>query len=318
MLRLGTAGAWLAARPTATVVAMVDEEASSAGAPRRPRRALVCGGGGVAGLAWMVGFLHGAVSTGLDLAGSDLVVGTSAGTVAGALLATSGVSAAFARLTGNAPLPFEAEPPRDAFTAAVPRIVPLAGTGRYVAEFMALALSVPAEMTVMAERRRTMVERAGTGSWPQSRLLVTVLSERAGGRRVLTSDSGVDLVTALTASCAVPGMWPAVPLPDGDVCADAGVLSATHADLAADYDPVIVLRPVPNLQGNLAAEDDVLRRALIVEPVTDLSQGPAHTDPRPQAARLGYAQAIKAATTLHSAWSSPEHPSAPSGDGGRP
>ena len=47
-------------------------------------RALVLGGGGVTGIAWMTGLLAGLAEAGTDLTSADLVVGTSAGSVVGA------------------------------------------------------------------------------------------------------------------------------------------------------------------------------------------------------------------------------------------
>src|ERR1700677_2370162 len=42
-------------------------------------QALVLGGGGVAGIAWMTGVLAGLADAGQDVTGADLLVGTSAG-----------------------------------------------------------------------------------------------------------------------------------------------------------------------------------------------------------------------------------------------
>lgn len=53
--------------------------------------ALALGGGGVTGIAWETGLLKGLRDAGLDLTGADLIVGTSAGSVVGAQMAT-GVS----------------------------------------------------------------------------------------------------------------------------------------------------------------------------------------------------------------------------------
>ena len=47
-------------------------------------RALVLGGGGVTGVAWELGMLHGLAEAGVDLTDADLVVGTSAGSVVAA------------------------------------------------------------------------------------------------------------------------------------------------------------------------------------------------------------------------------------------
>ena len=57
------------------------------GAPSRPRRAFVLGGGGVLGFAWIVGALSALqVEAGFDARDVQLVVGTSAGAVAAAAL----------------------------------------------------------------------------------------------------------------------------------------------------------------------------------------------------------------------------------------
>ena len=55
------------------------------------KRALVLGGGGVTGVAWEIGLLHGLAGLGADLSAADLFVGTSAGSVVAAQL-TSGTA----------------------------------------------------------------------------------------------------------------------------------------------------------------------------------------------------------------------------------
>ncbi|MHA6750816.1 patatin-like phospholipase family protein [Dermacoccus nishinomiyaensis] len=267
-------------------------------------RAAVCGGGGVAGLAWMVGYLHGATVSGIPLRSADLVIGTSAGAVAATLLrSTGGLPTAFRRLSNEDDLPFEAPPPSAGFATAAPKILAeTTNPGAYARAFLDLSLTVPATEPVMEARLGTLKERVGTTRWTAGDLRITTLSHRTAERRVLTRDSGVGLLTALAASCAVPGVWPAVPLPDGDLGVDAGPLSATHADLAQDAERVLVLRPVPNLQGDLAAETDVLERALIVEPTHPL-EGPTDRDPRVTACLAGFAQALTQTDLLRSAWS---------------
>jgi NTE family protein len=51
-------------------------------------RALVLGGGAIAGLAWMAGLASGLRRERVDLADADLIVGTSAGAIVGTMLAT--------------------------------------------------------------------------------------------------------------------------------------------------------------------------------------------------------------------------------------
>src|SRR5260370_24876044 len=52
-------------------------------------RALVLGGGGVAGVAWELVILMGLYDTGVDVRGADIIIGTSAGSVVSAQI-TSG------------------------------------------------------------------------------------------------------------------------------------------------------------------------------------------------------------------------------------
>ena len=52
------------------------------------RRALVLGGGGVTGVAWEIGLITGLAGLGIDLAAADVIIGTSAGSVVGADIAS--------------------------------------------------------------------------------------------------------------------------------------------------------------------------------------------------------------------------------------
>ena len=65
-----------------------DQDQLQAGATRRVRaagqRALVLGGGGSAGNAWLIGVIAGLFDAGLDVTEADLIIGTSAGSTAAA------------------------------------------------------------------------------------------------------------------------------------------------------------------------------------------------------------------------------------------
>ena len=54
----------------------------------RSDRALVLAGGGVAGIAWMLGMIDGLRRRDVDLVAADLIVGTSAGACVGGAVAT--------------------------------------------------------------------------------------------------------------------------------------------------------------------------------------------------------------------------------------
>jgi NTE family protein len=80
---------------------------------------------------------------------------------------------------------------------------------------------------------------------------------------VFSRDSGVALVDAVAASCAVPGIWPPVTI-NGRRYIDGGVGSATHADLAAGYDRILVIVPAqpdqPDQAGPFEQLDGELER----------------------------------------------------------
>ena len=79
--------------------------------------------------------------------------------------------------------------------------------------------------------------------WVGDRLRVVVVEATSGDRQVLAASSGVDLVDAVTASCAVPGVWPPVTIA-GSRYVDGGIWSVANADLAAGCDRILVLAPL--------------------------------------------------------------------------
>jgi NTE family protein len=77
-------------------------------------QALVLGGGGVAGIAWMTGVLAGLADAGRDVTGADLLVGTSAGAAVAAQVGSGlPLDALLARQVDPAPQapPRPARPP---------------------------------------------------------------------------------------------------------------------------------------------------------------------------------------------------------------
>ena len=59
---------------------------------------------------------------------------------------------------------------------------------------------------------------------------------------VFDASSGVSLLDAVAASCAVPLVWPPVPI-NGTTYVDGGIRSPANADLAEGADVVVVLAP---------------------------------------------------------------------------
>ena len=96
--------------------------------------------------------------------------------------------------------------------------------------------------------------------WPDRPLVVTAVDAQTGEFVAWDRDSGVPLVRAVAASCAVPCVFPPITV-DGRRYVDGGMRSGTNADLAAGSDPVLVLAPMAGISphGAPAAELDGLR-----------------------------------------------------------
>src|SRR3954467_11753101 len=68
-------------------------------------RALVLGGGGSTGNAWLIGVIAGLFEEGLDVTAADLTIGTSAGSTAAAQIAGASPTELFAATVAAVPPP---------------------------------------------------------------------------------------------------------------------------------------------------------------------------------------------------------------------
>ncbi len=258
--------------------------------------ALVLGGGGVTGIAWHTGLLLGLAGSGADPTGADLLVGTSAGSTVGAQLgAGHGLDELFARQVDPSTLATERTPPIT-MAELVALLTPVY-TARIDADERRRrlgALALAADTVDEDVRRAVLAGRLVGHEWPGRRLLVPVVDAVTGARRVLDRTCGVDLVDAVAASSAVPGVWPPVTI-DGVRCIDGGVWSPTNADLATGHDRVLVLAPIvdPTVEAEVAALAGRARVVLVRPDAASLGAfGSDVLDPaaREPAARAGLVQ----------------------------
>lgn len=273
-------------------------------------KALVLGGGGVTGVAWEIGLLHGLAERGVDLTDAGLFVGTSAG------------SSVAAQVLSGVPL-------RDLFDAQLAdatgelsaRIGPGVILGFLVAGLWpgdpvrgrawlgrrALRTSTVPE----AERRAVIARRIGDGAWPAARLRITAVEAETGEVRVFDATSGVSLIDAVSASCAVPLVWPPATI-GGVRYVDGGVRSVANVDLAAGCRQVVVLAPTvrsarrsgrpevqlaslgPEVRGAVVSPDAAAVRAIGANVLDPARRRPA--------AEAGYAQAAAEAGRLRAIW----------------
>ena len=94
------------------------------------------------------------------------------------------------------------------------------------------------------DREGVIRSRLPAHDWPQRDLRITAVDTESGEFTVFTPDSGVDLVSAVAASCAVPTVWPPVEI-GGRTYMDGGMRSTANIDVAAGADRIVVLAPLP-------------------------------------------------------------------------
>jgi NTE family protein len=274
----------------------------------------VLGGGGLSGIAWETGLLAGLAAGGADVSTADYVLGTSAGATVAAQLG-SGLS-----LTGLFERQTVPELQSAELSPDIGRVIELMESW----EKLPLEYPDPAELrrevgqralavqTVPeAERRAVIAGRLPRHSWPARKLAVVAVEAHSGDVRVFDQDSGADLVDAVTASCAIPGIWPPVTIGPGRYI-DGGTRSAVNADLAAGYRRVLILVPMadPSLEEQVAsltqAGPDGAAGVLVLGPDDEslavMGLNPLDPEVRAPVARAGYAQGRRSAAGAARFW----------------
>lgn len=275
-------------------------------------RALVLGGGGITGVAWLLGLLAGLAERGVHLRGADVVIGTSAGSIVGAQL-TTGADLEVRYAAQLAPPDGEraVAPSRAVLVRLAVALLGPQEPERVRARIGRVALR--ASRVPEQERLDVIGARLHSRDWAPGRdLRVTAVDAHTGAFRVFTPASGVGLVPAVAASCAVPGIWPPVTVGDRRYY-DGGVRSLANADLAGHAQRVVVLAPLLRGMGPVGAvapQVAALRRAgaqvalITPDPAALAAIGRNVLDPahRAAAARAGRAQAPSAVDTVAAVW----------------
>ncbi|GAA1186189.1 NTE family protein [Kitasatospora gansuensis] len=207
-------------------------------------RALVLGPGSHVGTAWTAGLAYGLRRDGVDLGEADLIVGTSAGAIIGALLATGQDPGRLATSARRSAHRVKADPARMGAVFAVlgDRSQEPGEVRRRVGRLALDSTDPQAEEALIAGRAALI----GVAAWPQRRLLITAVDATTGEPVVWDRDSGVPLVHAVAASSAFPGAAPPVAI-DGRRYMDGALRSGTNADLAAGARTLVVVEPMAHL-----------------------------------------------------------------------
>jgi NTE family protein len=295
-------------------------------APAVDERALVLGGGGSTGNAWLIGVIAGLFDAGLDVTEADLIIGTSAGSTAAAQITSATPTELLAAILAAAPQ--QRTGPVKPDGGRVP-IGPVADhmerTSRIIAAAedaadmrrrmgaAALDMDAASDGSGQTRWRATVAARLPSQRWPEQAVLITVVDAHTGEPVVFDRHSGVDLVDAVAASTAG-----GPPYSIGDHrYIDGGYRSIENADLAAGYGRVLVLSPFggksrhPREWGtHLAAQVDELRaggsRVETIFPDSNsehmFGANAMDLSLRPPAARAGYDQGRALAEQLTEFW----------------
>lgn len=290
-------------------------------------RALVLGGGGSTGNAWLIGVIAGLFDGGLDVTGADLTIGTSAGSTAAAQIAGATPAELLAAVLAAAPQP-RTGPDGSGRERVSTRPVTdhLGRTNKIIAASedaadmrrrmgaSALGMDAASDPSVQARWRATVAARLPSQHWPQRTVLITAVDAQTGEPVVFDRHSGVDLADAVAASCA-SGF--AYRIGDSHYIDGGYRANAENADLAAGYARVLVLSPfggrtrTPWEWGmDLATQVEELRahgsRVETIFPDRDAEHmfGANAMDPslRPSAARAGHAQGSALTEQLTEFW----------------
>ncbi|MCX5044507.1 patatin-like phospholipase family protein [Aldersonia sp. NBC_00410] len=289
-------------------------------------RAVVLGGGGSTGNAWLIGVAAGLFDAGLDVTTADLTVGTSAGSTAAAQLAGATPTELLAAILAAAPQqrtgPVGTErghvpirPVADHLTR-INKIIASAEDAPDMRRRMgaaALDMDAASDGSWQTQWRATVASRLPGQRWPQRTVLITAVDADTGEPVGFDRDSGVDLADAVAASCAS-----GLPYRIGDSrYIDGGYRRNENADLATGYARVLVLSPFggrslqpPEWGMQLAAQVDELRaRGSRVETIFPDSNSEhlfganaMDLSLRPPAARAGYEQGRARAEQLTELW----------------
>jgi NTE family protein len=278
-------------------------------------RALVLGGGGLAGIAWEIGVLKGLLDAGVPVLDADLVVGTSAGSAvgAGASLSVELVKKFYDQQLDHGPEDAEmgAELDLEEFATTMFQALTSASTPQEVrAKLGEVALATPT--VPESVRRNIILARLPSNEWPERNLVITACDAHTGEFVTFTRESGVELVDAVAASCAVPGVWPPVTI-NGRRYMDGGVRSTINADLAEGYDRILILAPFPPIASPMGPSFDeeiapLQEKSRVVAVVPNEAAqaafgfNPLDPSTRPESARVGLAQGTAYADEVRTIW----------------
>ncbi len=211
----------------------------------KDRGLLICGSGDYM-LAWTIGYFYALHQSGVDLSSAEIIVGSSAGAIAGSAIATGHLQHLIAELNFFVDMPHLL-----AELVVNTKINPsqkralqlcLAVKDGKLASIQEIGKAALAAHTTSPRNYESTIKRlVGKRTWPADKLYITANDCYTGERLVISHIDNIPIEQACTASNAWPGLKTPVWLGDR-VCMDGGVSeTTTHADILSGAKRVLVL-----------------------------------------------------------------------------
>lgn len=213
-------------------------------------RALVLGGGGSAGNAWLIGVLAGFQDAGLDVTDAEQIIGTSAGATVAIQITNAPMPELYTAILDAVPPPDPtppggARPPVGSQPDHLERTQQVIDAASDAADMrrrmgaLFIELDNASAGAGTARWRRTVAARMTGYSWPTTRVLLTAVDAETGEPVTFDRHSGIDLVDAVAASTAGGSAYRI----GAHRYIDGGYRRNENADLAAGAARVLVLSP---------------------------------------------------------------------------
>ena len=207
-------------------------------------KALVLGGGGAVGFGWQIGLLTGLTEAGIDVAGADLVIGTSAGSVVGACLSSGTEFTAAIDAVDRLSSALTAKQLAEGFQVLLGAMAEAgfesdpAAALRKIGDLAAAKETPPDEATFLS-----LIDSLKGTAWPE-RFRATAIDVTTGELRVWGPGDGIELRHGIASSCAAPVVFPPVTI-QGRRYMDGGVFSHLNTAAATGADKILALACFP-------------------------------------------------------------------------
>ena len=211
------------------------------------QRGLALGGGGTPLIAWYVGYFNALKKNGVDLSNADVVVGTSAGSIFGAMLTSGHLWRLTAEmdLFSDFPAVLAEMMPALKFTPSQIRAqraeLSVRDGSPVSIQRIGKAAMASSNPDGIANHYKVMKKLLTATAWPADGMFTTAIDCFTGQRIVVSKASDVPINVACAASSSAPGQVGPTFVKDR-LCMDGGMSqSSTHSDVIAGVKRAIVI-----------------------------------------------------------------------------